>query len=128
MKTHQTLDKLNGPGPQTHVNEGEGLKLTTDFARFVGLDEIGGRVKSGWISSPDSRKIQSEHMRWTGKNEPGIWLSMTKELDEVFQEKPNIELEAVPGLLSDTASVLAVRLVKNWLFALQEDIPRPSKL
>jgi len=31
------------------------------------------------------------------------------ELDEVFQEKPNIELEAVPGLLSDTASVLAVR-------------------
>jgi len=38
---------------------------------------------------------------------------MTKELDEVFQEKPNIELEAVPGLLSDTASVLAVRLVKN---------------
>lgn len=43
--------------------DGEGLKLTTDFARFFGLDEIGGRVKSGWISSSDSRKIQSEHMR-----------------------------------------------------------------
>lgn len=31
------------------------------------------------------------------------------DLDEVFQEKPNIEPEAVPGLLSDTASVLATR-------------------
>ena len=40
MRMHRTLDKFNGRGPQTHVKEAEGLKLTAHFECF-GLDEIG---------------------------------------------------------------------------------------